>query len=461
MSRIASRNAVIRTRSGPVRPGETGIEVRKVSDNTLAAVYANRTGGSDIGQSGLTTDQNGYLVGPGGAVVYFDPDDYTLDSDHADEPLELDWGSLAASAVTSVNGEVGDVSGLVAGADATLAAVTAGRVAGGAAIQSKILVLPEAGSTKNAITVQAPDANWNDDTDPEYGTQQAFVLFKSGTGDAGDQILFRIDGHTGAIGNAGGAHFAVGLNLPDAVAGGTALWIQEYVDGYGIIVQAASDAPAYPYLICESLSGNLAFQVGKNGTIEGYAPSTASTAQLILGRTPSAQEGILGVAPGTSWNGVTVASGDVIVEERVAGKTLRLLGTAVRAHTANHSIQPSSAGNVTASAFSGAAGNWAAMQIGRTTGELQLVIAAATNQFTTGTAAGDGVIKHLTAGAQLWIGVGTDAQEIRIQDAKLGFFNTAPVARPTVTGSRGGNAAMASTLTALASLGLLIDNSTA
>jgi hypothetical protein len=45
--------------------------------------------------------------------------------------------------------------------------------------------------------------------------------------------------------------------------------------------------------------------------------------------------------------------------------------------------------------------------------------------------------------------------------AKLSFFAAAAVAKPTVTGSRGGNAALASALTALASLGLLTDSSSA
>ena len=42
----------------------------------------------------------------------------------------------------------------------------------------------------------------------------------------------------------------------------------------------------------------------------------------------------------------------------------------------------------------------------------------------------------------------------------IGFYNTAPAAKPTVTGSRGGNAALASLLTALAGLGLITDSST-
>jgi Protein of unknown function (DUF3168)/Head domain of trimeric autotransporter adhesin len=45
--------------------------------------------------------------------------------------------------------------------------------------------------------------------------------------------------------------------------------------------------------------------------------------------------------------------------------------------------------------------------------------------------------------------------------AMIGFFGAAAVARPTITGSRGGNAALASLLTALASLGLVTDSTTA
>jgi hypothetical protein len=53
------------------------------------------------------------------------------------------------------------------------------------------------------------------------------------------------------------------------------------------------------------------------------------------------------------------------------------------------------------------------------------------------------------------------AQVLAWEDAKLGFFGTAAQAKPAVTGSRGGNAALASLLTALATLGLITDSSTA
>lgn len=43
----------------------------------------------------------------------------------------------------------------------------------------------------------------------------------------------------------------------------------------------------------------------------------------------------------------------------------------------------------------------------------------------------------------------------------VGFNGTSPIAKPTVTGSRGGNAALASLLTALANYGLITDSTTA
>jgi hypothetical protein len=43
----------------------------------------------------------------------------------------------------------------------------------------------------------------------------------------------------------------------------------------------------------------------------------------------------------------------------------------------------------------------------------------------------------------------------------LGFYNTARIAKPTVSGSRGGNAALASLITALENLGLITDSSSA
>lgn len=43
----------------------------------------------------------------------------------------------------------------------------------------------------------------------------------------------------------------------------------------------------------------------------------------------------------------------------------------------------------------------------------------------------------------------------------IGFYNTNPIAKPTITGSRGGNAALTSLLTQLNALGLVTDSTTA
>ena len=47
------------------------------------------------------------------------------------------------------------------------------------------------------------------------------------------------------------------------------------------------------------------------------------------------------------------------------------------------------------------------------------------------------------------------------QGSTLGFYNTTPTTKPTITGSRGDNAALADLLTKLAGLGLLTDSTTA
>ena len=49
--------------------------------------------------------------------------------------------------------------------------------------------------------------------------------------------------------------------------------------------------------------------------------------------------------------------------------------------------------------------------------------------------------------------------QVQVNDTGLAFFATNPIAKPTVTGSRGGNAALQSLLTALANLGLITDSS--
>lgn len=52
------------------------------------------------------------------------------------------------------------------------------------------------------------------------------------------------------------------------------------------------------------------------------------------------------------------------------------------------------------------------------------------------------------------------AQSIELGATDIGFFGATPAPKPTVTGSRSGNVALADLLTRLATLGLLIDSTT-
>jgi len=86
----------------------------------------------------------------------------------------------------------------------------------------------------------------------------------------------------------------------------------------------------------------------------------------------------------------------------------------------------------------------------------------ATNVYGFDLPTGSGGVLRLryTTGNQTIMDFGTDGS-IRHLSTKIGFFSATPAVKPTVTGSRGGNAALASLLTALANLGLITDSTTA
>lgn len=71
----------------------------------------------------------------------------------------------------------------------------------------------------------------------------------------------------------------------------------------------------------------------------------------------------------------------------------------------------------------------------------------------------DAAMLNVGSSAYVWR-VPTGTNDFAIV-GKSGFNGTAPIAKPTVTGSRGGNAALASLITALASYGLVVDSTTA
>jgi len=64
-------------------------------------------------------------------------------------------------------------------------------------------------------------------------------------------------------------------------------------------------------------------------------------------------------------------------------------------------------------------------------------------------------------GGELYLANAAAVKHLRINDTGMAFFGAAPIAKPTVTGSRGGNAALASVLTQLAAFNLITDGSSA
>ena len=76
---------------------------------------------------------------------------------------------------------------------------------------------------------------------------------------------------------------------------------------------------------------------------------------------------------------------------------------------------------------------------------------------------GDAYVKAgggATADGSVYIQDATANNRISVNSTGIGFHNTSPIAKPTITGSRSSNAALASLLTALANYGLLTDSTT-
>ncbi len=70
-------------------------------------------------------------------------------------------------------------------------------------------------------------------------------------------------------------------------------------------------------------------------------------------------------------------------------------------------------------------------------------------------------IARIDATNKLVLGAFKNAAGVSTANIPHGFYGATPVAKPTVTGSRGGNAALASLLTQLASVGLITDSTSA
>jgi|GEM_PF-4996426 len=93
-------------------------------------------------------------------------------------------------------------------------------------------------------------------------------------------------------------------------------------------------------------------------------------------------------------------------------------------------------------------------------GQVNAWVAGGANSFVTGTVANDSGIGY-GPGTTFHIGANGKTSMLRLSEAGVGFFGASATAKPEVTGSRGGNAALASLLEKLATLGLVTNGSTA
>lgn len=98
--------------------------------------------------------------------------------------------------------------------------------------------------------------------------------------------------------------------------------------------------------------------------------------------------------------------------------------------------------------------------LGNTTGEGKWFVAGSAGSFMVDTVAGDTGIM-VSTGKTFHVGQTSSTPMLKVNAAGLGFYGAGPMTRPTITGSRAGNAALASLLTALNARGLVLDSSTA
>lgn len=90
--------------------------------------------------------------------------------------------------------------------------------------------------------------------------------------------------------------------------------------------------------------------------------------------------------------------------------------------------------------------------------DLPLLQTDASNNLTLGDTAGFGDVYLLSPHTLTIYGGGS--VRIQVNGTGMGYFGTTPAAQQTVTGSRGGNVALASLLTALANYGIIVNSST-
>lgn len=230
------------------------------------------------------------------------------------------------------------------------------------------------------------------------------------------------------------------------------------------------------------LWGNTPITTTLNGVISGSGTSTITTSftngstgsgAVVLQGTPSLTTPDIGAATGASValtaNSTVTANTSAILSFTVNNTSNGTAASSrwIALNDTNHQIalamfgsgSTSSVAGVTLAEYAALITNSSAgLVIAPTVASKPIIIGAGTTEYFRWDTSGHGNIadaKNLILGSTTGTKIGTATTQ------KLGFWNATPVVKQTVTGSRGGNAALASLLTALATAGLVVDSSSA
>lgn len=187
-----------------------------------------------------------------------------------------------------------------------------------------------------------------------------------------------------------------------------------------------------------SVGGTTALTGALTGTSASFSTTLAATGNTTLG-------GTLGVTGTTTLTGAVTLTGGIAGNATLNGGDLTIQGTnkAYRFRRGGGGLDLEATGaDLVVSNWSGANFDGTQRSYLRLSADAQNIQIAGKVEFADGLY---GATKHILDGAT----------------NTIGFFGTAAAAKQAVAGSRGGNAALASLLTALATYGIITDGSTA
>jgi hypothetical protein len=170
------------------------------------------------------------------------------------------------------------------------------------------------------------------------------------------------------------------------------------------------------------------------------------------------RENVQGVFAAARINGSFQAPTGLLINQITASYTGEAVEVDTGLLTQIAQLQVVAQENVT-STQRGARWRFFAGRPGSTTQDLVLAVEPR-SAGVSGLVAGQSVQRSIPAGTWQLRNAADTASVIEWGANTLGFYNAAPIAKPTVTGAKGGNAALTSLLTQLATLGLVTDSTT-